>query len=397
MSGGFQWDDKSDKNYMSTVAPGAEMWSKPVTFSDRIGDFFHGLGMNRERATKLGGAFGFLPDAAYESGQTLAGKHGGAWAAGEAATYTPAGAVAKGAALAKPLMQSMFLTLPMVRALESAKMRPKNLPGAFGTSKSYENYSRVAPFSADNSTVQPWIEQNWQRTGWAPPEAWGKSWGPSAYEPFAWHHMPDIYVKPGNHSGPLKDVLQGDDLDALFTAAPDIKDFPITTSTSYMNSPRGEVSLNIIDPRLWSAKDMTVLGGNADEANGILKHELQHLLDLKADHKNIDASGAMLTVPGTKAELAAAAHRDANISDEYFDSFPYNRVIDGIRKHSGYLNTPHEVRAREAARRYRYDMPAITMPGLQGGADPFAADALWPSWNPQEWDMLGIDMSMMKR
>lgn len=91
------------------TAPGAEYRSRDATFSDRASDFIHGLGIPREQANKLGSVAGFIPDAAYSSGRTIAGENGVGWAAAEAASYTPVGAAAHAIA---PFAKAAFFGLP---------------------------------------------------------------------------------------------------------------------------------------------------------------------------------------------------------------------------------------------------------------------------------------------
>ncbi|PPD31306.1 MAG: hypothetical protein CTY20_00775 [Hyphomicrobium sp.] len=104
---------------------GPQIGAQETTFSDRIGDTLYGWGIPREQASKRGGVAGFLPDMAFRSGQTVAGEHGPAWAAAEAASYTPAGVAAKAVA---PFSKAIFLGLPAAArgGIEGARL---TLPG----------------------------------------------------------------------------------------------------------------------------------------------------------------------------------------------------------------------------------------------------------------------------
>lgn len=401
MSGGFQWDDKSDKNYMSTVAPGAEMWSKPVTFSDRIGDFFHGLGMNRERATKLGGAFGFLPDAAYESGQTLAGKHGGAWAAGEAATYTPLGAAGKLGA---------FIGLPAMKRLHAAGLRPRNLPAGLPTERSYEDFKRIMPYDPDQKGLGGEVAQNWARenadnSGWHSRALWGsspaKEHGLRTTEPVAWVPFTDARVRPDikEYQGPLSGALEGDDVAALFAAEPRLADLPAEISTVYGKSPRGSIQR---DPGTMMPNKIQLFGGNADEATRLGYHEMQHAFDV-FDNPSLIPGTVDGIMTGTPAGTAARSFFEEARQVADMLGMPHDnalrmadQAIHGIDKHAFYLQSPWEQIARETARREAHVMSPRTLPGTYGGANPWAPDAMAPSWTPSWWNEAGIDHSMFQ-
>lgn len=302
-----------------------------------------------------------------------------------------------------------FIGLPAMQRLHAAGLRPRNLPKGLGTERSYENFKRIMPYDPDQKglggeVAQGWVRDNWDNTGWVGRGAWGsspaKEHGLRTTEPVAWVPFTDARVRPDikEYQGPLGGALEGDDVAALFAAEPRLADLPAEISTVYGKSPRGSIQR---DPGTMLPNKIQLFGGNADEASRLGYHEMQHAFDI-FDNPGLIPGTVDGIMPGTPAGQTARAFFEEAQQVADMLGLPDAAVkqadaaLHGIDKHAFYLQSPWEQIARETARREAHGMSPRTLPGTYGGADPWAPDAMAPSWNPDWWNEAGIDHSMFR-
>lgn len=302
-----------------------------------------------------------------------------------------------------------FIPLAAMKRLHDAGLRPRNLPKGLATEKSYNDFKRIMPYDPDQRglsgpVAQGWIRDNWDNTGWVGRGAWGsspaKEHGLRTTEPVAWVPFSDMRINPSikEYEGPLSGALQGDDVKALFTAEPRLADLPAKISTVYDKSPRGSI---VRDADTFMPSRIELYGGNYGQSTRLGHHELQHAFDA-FDQPGLIPSRVDGILPGTQAGRAAedffAEARQVADMLGLPDSAVQqaDSAVHSINKHAFYLQSPWEQIARETARREAHGMSPRTLPGTYGGADPWAPNAMMPSWNPSWWDAANIDTSMFR-
>lgn len=309
-----------------------------------------------------------------------------------------------------PVSQAAFMTPMQISRLEAAgRVRPGGWGSKDALSRAHERWAK--------GDMDTWGETGWAHRGTYEPGAES----PLIREPVTWVDTSDISIRPevmstinqrlsdsggaaGTHSGPVAHMLQGEGLDTILAASPQLADNKLSLGLVRRNPmgdaayPKGGVLFkeqpsrgNLGEARRTTPGDIEAYGPDVPSLMDVLSHELR-------GHAVPGAGGMVSFAPrdvpgppisGVAAESKIGAHhahawgrakaaREAGNDAEYQRLRNVSEHLDEARWNAsglaGYMANPYELLAREAMMRNADPSLARVPPGQ---VDVYAPEA-WP-------------------